>query len=74
MKSACPNFNKVIFIKKNYLEKANNLGINNKNTNSYLLFNKKYNIISREKSSSRYRDSFSRVRTLLRTYKSHLAN
>jgi hypothetical protein len=38
------NFNKIIFIKKNYLEKANNLEANNKNINFYLLFNKKYNI------------------------------
>jgi hypothetical protein len=44
MKSACPDFNKVIFIKENYLEKANNSGIDNKNTNSYLLSNKEYNI------------------------------
>jgi hypothetical protein len=44
MKSACSDFNKVIPIKENYLERANNLGINNKNTNSYLLSNKKYNI------------------------------
>ena len=38
MKSTCSNFNKVIFIKENYLE------IDNKNTNFYLLSNKKYNI------------------------------
>jgi hypothetical protein len=44
MKSTCPNFNKIIFIKENYLEKANKLGVNNKNTNFYLLSNKKYNI------------------------------
>jgi hypothetical protein len=44
MKSACPNFNKVTLIKEDYLEKANNSGINNKNTNSYLLSNKKYDI------------------------------
>jgi hypothetical protein len=44
MKNTCPNFNKITFIKENYLEKANNLGINNKDTNSYLLSNKKYNI------------------------------
>jgi hypothetical protein len=44
MKSTYSDFNKVILIKENYLEKANNLEINNKNTNFYLLFNKKYNI------------------------------
>jgi hypothetical protein len=44
MKNAYPDFNKVIFIKKNYLGKANNLEINNKDTNSYLLSNKEYNI------------------------------
>jgi hypothetical protein len=44
MKSTCPDFNKVIPIKKDYLERTNNSGINNKNTNSYLLSNKKYNI------------------------------
>jgi len=31
-------------IKEDYLERANKLGIDNKNTNSYLLSNKKYNI------------------------------
>jgi hypothetical protein len=35
MKSIYSNFNKVIFIKENYLEKANNLEINNKNINFY---------------------------------------
>jgi hypothetical protein len=44
MKNACPNFNNIIPIKENYLGKANNLEINNKNTNFYLLFNKEYNI------------------------------
>jgi hypothetical protein len=44
MKSTYPNFNKVISIKENYLERANNLGINNKDTNFYLLSNKEYNI------------------------------
>jgi hypothetical protein len=44
MKNACPNLNKVIFIKENYLENTNNLEISNKNTDFYLLFNKKYNI------------------------------
>jgi hypothetical protein len=44
MKNTCPNSNKVIFIKENYLGKANNLEANNKNTNFYLLSNKKYNI------------------------------
>jgi hypothetical protein len=44
MKSTYPDFNKVILIKENYLEKANNLGVNNENTNFYLLSNKKYNI------------------------------
>jgi hypothetical protein len=44
MKNTCPNSNKVIPIKENYLGKANNLEINNKNTNSYLLSNKEYNI------------------------------
>jgi hypothetical protein len=44
MKNACPNSNKVILIKEDYLGKANNLEANNKNTNSYLLSNKKYNI------------------------------
>ena len=44
MKSTCLNFNKVIPIKEDYLEKANNSEIDNKNTCSYLLSNKKYNI------------------------------
>ena len=44
IKNTCSNFNKIIFIKENYLEKANNLEINNKNINFYLLSNKKYNI------------------------------
>jgi hypothetical protein len=44
MKNTCFNLNKIIFIKENYLENTNNLEVNNKNTNSYLLFNKEYNI------------------------------
>jgi hypothetical protein len=44
MKSTYSDFNKVIPIKENYLEKANNSGIDNKNTNFYLLSNKEYNI------------------------------
>ena len=44
MKNTCSNSNKVILIKENYLGKANNLEINNKNTSFYLLSNKKYNI------------------------------
>jgi hypothetical protein len=44
MKNAYPNLNKVIPIKKNYSENTNNLEASNKNTNSYLLSNKKYNI------------------------------
>jgi hypothetical protein len=44
VKSACPDFNKIILIKEDYLERANNLGINNKDTSSYLLSNKKYDI------------------------------
>jgi hypothetical protein len=44
MKNACSDSNKVILIKENYLGKANNLEIDNKNTNSYLLSNKEYNI------------------------------
>jgi hypothetical protein len=44
MKNIYPNFNKIIPIKENYSEKANNLEKNNKNTNFYLLSNKKYNI------------------------------
>jgi hypothetical protein len=44
MKSTCPDFNKVALIKENYLEKANNSGINNEDTDSYLLSNKEYNI------------------------------
>jgi hypothetical protein len=44
MKNACPNSNKVTPIKENYLGKANNLEVNNKDTNSYLLSNKEYNI------------------------------
>ena len=44
MKNTCPDFNKIILIKENYLGKANNLEANNKDTNSYLLSNKEYNI------------------------------
>jgi hypothetical protein len=44
MKNICSNFNKVISIKENYLENTNNSEVDNKNTNSYLLSNKKYNI------------------------------
>jgi hypothetical protein len=44
MKNAYPDSNKVILIKEDYLGKANNLEANNKDTNSYLLFNKEYNI------------------------------
>jgi hypothetical protein len=44
MKNTYSNSNKVILIKENYLGKANNLEANNKNTNSYLLSNKEYNI------------------------------
>ena len=33
-----------MFIKKDYLENTNNLEIDNKNINFYLLSNKKYNI------------------------------
>jgi hypothetical protein len=44
MKNACPNFNKIMPIKENYLENTNNLEASNKNTNFYLLSNKKYNI------------------------------
>jgi hypothetical protein len=44
MKNACPNSNKVILIKENYLGKANDLEADNKDTDSYLLFNKEYNV------------------------------
>jgi hypothetical protein len=44
MKNTCPNFNKIILIKENYLGKANNLEADNKNTDFYLLSNKEYNI------------------------------
>jgi hypothetical protein len=44
MKNAYSNSNKIILIKENYLGKANNLEINNENTNFYLLSNKEYNI------------------------------
>jgi hypothetical protein len=44
MKNTYPNLNKVISIKEDYLENTNNLEIGNKNTNSYLLSDKKYNI------------------------------
>jgi hypothetical protein len=44
MKNTYSNLNKIIPIKEDYLENTNNLEISNKNTNSYLLFNKKYNI------------------------------
>jgi hypothetical protein len=44
MKNTCPNFNKIISIKKNYLENTNNLEASNKDINSYLLSNKEYNI------------------------------
>jgi hypothetical protein len=44
MKNIYPNLNKVIFIKENYLENTNNLETGNKNTDSYLLSNKEYNI------------------------------
>jgi hypothetical protein len=44
MKNTCLNSNKVIFIKEDYLGKANNLEANNKDTNFYLLSNKEYNI------------------------------
>jgi hypothetical protein len=44
MKNACPNSNKIILIKENYLGKANNLEVDNENTDFYLLSNKEYNI------------------------------
>jgi hypothetical protein len=44
MKNTCPNLNKVTPIKENYSENANNSETSNKDTNSYLLSNKKYNI------------------------------
>jgi hypothetical protein len=44
MKNTCLNLNKVIPIKKNYLENTNNLEAGNENTNFYLLSNKEYNI------------------------------
>jgi hypothetical protein len=44
MKNTYLNLNKVISIKENYLENTNNLEAGNKDTNSYLLFNKEYNI------------------------------
>jgi hypothetical protein len=44
MKNTYLNLNKVISIKENYLENTNNLETDNKNTDFYLLSNKKYNI------------------------------
>jgi hypothetical protein len=44
MKNTYSDLNKVISIKENYLENTNNLEAGNKNTNFYLLSNKKYNI------------------------------
>ena len=44
MKNACPNLNKVAPIKENYSENTNNSEIGNKDTNSYLLSDKEYNI------------------------------
>jgi hypothetical protein len=44
MKNTCPNLNKVISIKENYLENTNNSEIGNKDINFYLLSDKEYNI------------------------------
>jgi hypothetical protein len=44
MKNACSNLNKIIPIKENYSENTNNSEAGNKDTDSYLLSNKKYNI------------------------------
>jgi hypothetical protein len=44
MKNAYSNLNKIISIKENCLENTNNLKASNKDTDSYLLFNKEYNI------------------------------
>jgi hypothetical protein len=44
MKNAYPDLNKVISIKEDYSENANNSKAGNKDTDSYLLFNKEYNI------------------------------
>jgi hypothetical protein len=44
MKNTCPNLNKIISIKENYLENTNNSKANNEDTDSYLLSDKKYNI------------------------------
>jgi hypothetical protein len=44
MKNTCSNLNKIISIKENYLENTNNLEAGNKDTDFYLLSNKKYNI------------------------------
>jgi hypothetical protein len=49
MKNIYPNLNKIAFIKENYSENTNNLEASNKNTNFYLLSNKKYNINKSEK-------------------------
>jgi hypothetical protein len=74
MKNACSNLNKVISIKENYSENANNLEAGNKDTDFYLLSNKNIIFISREKPNSRYKGSPFRIRALLRTYRSHLTN
>jgi hypothetical protein len=44
MKNTCSNFNKIIPIKEDYLENTNNLEAGNKDTDSYLLSDKEYNI------------------------------
>ena len=44
MKNTYSDLNKVISIKKDYLENTNNLEVDNKDINSYLLSNKEYNI------------------------------
>jgi hypothetical protein len=44
MKNTCPDLNKVVSIKENYLENADNSEAGNKNTDSHLLSDKEYNI------------------------------
>jgi hypothetical protein len=44
VKSACPDFNKVTPIKENYLERADDSGVDNEDTDSHLLSNEEYNV------------------------------
>jgi hypothetical protein len=44
IKNTCPDLNKVISIKEDYLENTNNSEAGDKDTDSHLLSNKEYNI------------------------------